>query len=200
MRLTAMVMAAIMTAGIAEARGAEPVAAKDETRKLTVCMDGAAGPAPTIARMTVTQMFASIGVTISWRTEMANCPVEAIEISLSNKTEQTLRPAALAYALPYEGTHIVVFYDRIQRMGNPRVAPRVMAHVMAHEITHILENIVRHSAQGVMKARYSDDDIRAMDRKPLAFAKEDVDLIYIGLAFRAAHPADAVTVAANPQE
>ena len=108
--MTAVVM---MTAGTAaQARGPEA----NETRKLTVCMDGAAGPVPTVARLTVSEMFAGIGVAITWRTQMAGCPVGALKISLSNKTEETLRPGALAYALPYEGTHIVVFYDRIQRI------------------------------------------------------------------------------------
>jgi len=177
---TALIMAAIMTAAALQARGAD----QNETRKLAVCMDGAPGPEPTVARMTVSQMFAGIGVAIDWHTQMADCPADALKISLSNKTPETLRPGALAYALPYEGTHIVVFYDRIQRMGSLRSAPRVMAHVMAHEITHILEGIVRHSESGVMKARWSDDELRAMARKPLAFASEDVDLIYRGLAYR----------------
>lgn len=198
MKLTAILTVAITMASVAQARGAEPVATKDETRKLTVCMDGASGPAPTVARLTVSQMFAGIGVAITWRTQMAGCPAGALRVSLSMKTEETLRPGALAYALPYEGTHIVVFYDRIQRMGSLRNAPRVMAHVIAHEVSHILEGIVRHSEEGVMKARWSDNDLRAMERKPLAFAPEDVDLIYTGLEYRATHPVNAVTVAASP--
>ena len=32
-------------------------------------------------------------------------------------------PEALAYALPYEGTHIVVFYDRLQERGQPNGCP-----------------------------------------------------------------------------
>ena len=182
-KLTALMIAATMTATALRAR-----AAQNETRKLAICMDGVPGPEPTVARMTVSQMFAGIGVAIDWHAQMAGCPADTLKISLSNKTPETLRPGALAYTLPYEGTHIVVFYDRIQRMGSLRSAPRVMAHVIAHEITHILEGIVRHSESGVMKARWSDDDLRAMARKPLAFAAEDVELIYMGLAYRATHP------------
>ena len=193
-KLTALIIAATMTATALQARGED----QNETRKLAICMDGAAGQEPSMARLTVSQMFAGIGVAIDWHTHMAGCPAGALKISLSNKTPETLQPGALAYALPYEGTHIVVFYDRIQRMGGLRSAPRVMAHVMAHEITHILEGIVRHSASGVMKARWSDDELRAMARKPLAFAAEDVDLIYRGLAYRATHPVDAVAAGANP--
>jgi hypothetical protein len=194
MRLTAMMMAMMMTAEVSQARGAEPEAA----RRLTICMDGAAGSDLTVARLIVSQMFAGIGVAIDWHTQMAGCPAGALKISLSHMTEKTLRPSALAYALPYEGTHIVVFYDRIQRMGSLRSAPHIMAHVIAHEITHVVGRVDRHSLSGVMKARWSDEELRAMERKPLAFTAEDVDLIYMGLTYRAEHAADTVTVAANP--
>lgn len=189
MRLTVIMMTTMMMTKALHARGADQDAAQGNARILTVCMDDAPGPVPTVARMFVAQMFAGIGVRIHWRARLAECPAGALKISLSNKTEETLHPGALAYALPYEGTHIVVFYDRILGMGNLRSVPRVMAHVIAHEIGHILERTVRHSADGVMKARWSNDDIHAMQRKPLAFATEDVDLIYMGLAYRAAHPA-----------
>jgi hypothetical protein len=198
MRLRAKVMTmtivAALAGGVLQARGA----GQDGAHKLTVCMNEAPGLGPSVARLLVAQMFAGIGVGINWRTRLAECPAGALKISLSNKTPETLRPGTLAYALPYEGTHIVVFYDRILGMGSPRSAPHVMAHVMAHEITHILQGIVRHSAAGVMKARWSDDDVRAMQRKPLSFATADVDLIYTGLAYRAAHLAGTATVAANP--
>ena len=92
---------------------------------------------------------------------------------------------SLAYALPYEGTHIVVFQDRILRMRGVHSVPRLLAHVMAHEITHILEGIGRHSGEGVMKAHWTKDDFVAMARKPLEFAKDDVELIQAGLVRRA---------------
>jgi hypothetical protein len=198
MTVTAMMMtAATIAAAGAQPRVAPQNAAPGNARKLTVCMNEAAGAAPAMARKTVSQMFAGIGVTIDWRTQRGDCPADALKIRLSNKTEETLRPGALAYALPYEGTHIVVFYDRIQQMGNPRFAPRVMAHVIVHEITHITERVARHSSEGVMKARWSGGDLRVMERKLLAFDAADVDLIYAGLEYRAAHPADTVSMAAK---
>src|SRR5580698_9505171 len=56
----------------------------------------------------------------------------------------------LAYALPYEGTHIVIFYDRAQAaMPDPEGVAQLLAHVLAHEVTHVLEGVSRHSAEGV---------------------------------------------------
>jgi len=58
---------------------------------------------------------------------------------------------------------------------------------MVHEITHILQGEARHSAEGIMKARWTPDDLAAMGVKPLTFTAEDVDLIYQGMDYREAH-------------
>lgn len=55
---------------------------------------------------------------------------------------------------------------------------------MVHEITHILEGVNDHSPEGIMKARWTDADIKGMIVKPLSFAPRDVRLIHIGLADR----------------
>jgi hypothetical protein len=94
-----------------------------------------------------------------------------------------LKPGALAYALPYEGSHIVVFWDRVQATTGPRV-PALLAHVLAHEITHILEGFCRHSESGLMKAHWDVSSYRMMNSETLPFAGEDVELIYAGLARR----------------
>jgi hypothetical protein len=54
------------------------------------------------------------------------------------------------------------------------------------KITHILEGVTRHSAYGVMKARWVIEDYSQMQLKSLEFADEDIDLIYRGLAVREA--------------
>jgi hypothetical protein len=69
----------------------------------------------------------------------------------------------------------------------------LLAHVLVHEITHVLEGISRHSATGIMKDRWDDNDYSEMRRKPLRFAQEDVNLIYDGLKARQARVATAVT-------
>ncbi len=127
-------------------------------------------------------MFASIGVQVDWRCgEPRSSFEQALAIQLATNTPKDEKPGALAYAKPYEGVHIVVFWDRIQ-FG---LAPRgLLAHVMAHEITHILEGASRHSETGIMKAQWTDEDHRAMLIQPLRFAPVDVDLIHQGLAAR----------------
>jgi len=128
------------------------------------------------------QMFAGIGVKIDWR---GGRPLagqkRAIEIEMVGNAPKSLPPGAMASAMPYEGVHIQIFWDRIKRPPSPY---RVLAHVMVHEITHILEGVARHSAEGIMKARWSDDDFGAIGITPLSFAPEDVLMIHDGLKTR----------------
>jgi hypothetical protein len=150
-------------------------------------MQGAITPEDAaLARWVASRMFAAIGVTIDWRRGFSGCPSRAIMINLTDNTPTSLLPGALAYALPYEGTHIRVFSDRITQNYNKALVPRLMGHVLAHEITHILEGVSRHSAYGVMKARWVSWDYSRMQVKSLEFTDEDIDLIYRGLAVREA--------------
>ena len=103
---------------------------------------------------------------------------------LSDSSPSMPNSEALAIAPPYEGS-IVVFLDRVRELIRHR-GPSVMAHVLVHEITHVLEGINRHSATGIMKARWNSNDYGEMRHKPLPFAEEDVGLIYYGLKVRRA--------------
>ena len=162
----------------------------DETRgpmqsSVTVCIEGGFPAIVGHARDVVSQMFAGIDVQIDWR--WRKCPADSIRISLRVFTRANEQPGALAYALPYEGKHIVIFYDRVRTEVEPSRVPALLAHVIAHEIGHILEGVNSHSKSGVMKARWSADDYLDMAWKPLPFAPEDVFLIHRGLEQRAKH-------------
>jgi hypothetical protein len=106
-------------------------------------------------------------------------------------TPVNLHSDALAYTRPYEGIHIQILWNRIETTSSPT---KLLAHVMVHEITHILEGIDRHSAEGVMKARWVAADFEAMAFKTLRFAPEDVVIIRAGLKARNA----AVMAAIRP--
>lgn len=153
-------------------------------RSVTVCLESGPFAGVLQARSVASEIFAAIGVTIIWRQGLPGGPSNTIIVSLDGATPADLMPGSLAYALPYEGTHIRVFYDRIAETHYEREIPRVLGHVLAHEITHIVQGVSRHSATGVMKARWGQRDFDRMDWKLLEFTAEDVDLIYRGLAAR----------------
>jgi hypothetical protein len=105
-------------------------------------------------------------------------------ITFSDDEPTSLLPGALAYAKPFEGTHIVVFYDRVK--NRPGSASCLLGHVIAHEVAHILQGLTRHSESGIMKAQWDGADYKQMTWKPLQFTDEDVMLIYSGLKLREA--------------
>jgi len=126
------------------------------------------------------KLFADAGVRIKW---CYSHPTEdAISIEFSERTPNDYRPGSMAFALPYEGVHITVFYDRISRTTLNDLLPTVLGYVLAHEITHVLQRIDRHSETGVMKAHWTNGDLDKMVSKRLSFTAEDIELIRRGLA------------------
>ena len=182
MRILGVMTMAMMTAASAGA------AAQRMERTVTVCSGMGNDFAIPRAQSIAAGMFAGIGVLIDWKSERA-CPPDAIRIGFSQHTDRDFLPEALAYAKPYEGVNIVVFYDRLQQRGQPNRLPGLLAHVMAHEITHILQGVHRHSESGVMKAGWTTDDFNEMAFKPLPFTPLDVELIHNGLDAREIHMA-----------
>jgi hypothetical protein len=153
-------------------------------RQVTVCMGhtenlGLENQAEVVA----SDIFAGIGVKILWHSPR-QCPAEAILVTFSNDEPASLLRGALAYAMPFDGTHIVVFYDRVK--NRPGSVSCLLGHVIAHEVAHILQGLMRHSESGIMKAQYTGADYRQMTWEPLQFTDEDVMLIHNGLKVREA--------------
>jgi hypothetical protein len=154
---------------------------------LTVCVEGGPGlPIVSLAEGVTSRMFAAIGVEIRWKLLSPSCPKDAIVVTHSYHTPAKLLPGALAYALPYQGTTIRLFMDRIQKERGCRDDAYVLAHVMAHEITHILQGMSRHSTAGVMKPHWGATDYSEMLFRTLSFTPLDVDLIHAGMKHRSA--------------
>jgi hypothetical protein len=171
-------------------------------RQVTVCMSGSGNVAlENRAKVVASGILAGGGVKIAWHSP-SNCPREGILITLSNDTPVGLHPGALAYAQPYDGTHVVVFYDRVKNqpgilpLAKPVFVASLLGHVMVHEVTHILQGVVRHSESGVMKQQWTGVDYAEMSGKPLQFTDEDVVLIQLGFKAREARLA-AVAVRAT---
>jgi len=180
-----------MIAGACSQSGA---AGQTADQRVNVCVENVIGfDSLPLAQQTASKMFAEAGVKFYWHRGLAGCPLPAILISLSNQAPSDVPADALAYALPFDGSHIVILSDRLQRRVQPAEISSLLAHVLVHEITHILQGISRHSASGVMKAHWDGPDYQTMRFKPLTFAPEDIDLIRRGLAAWAARAAQAAS-------
>jgi hypothetical protein len=137
-----------------------------------------------VAQRLASEIFASAGVQLVWPRDCRSCPDADILVSLSFHTPGDQHPDAMAYALPYEGTHIVVFYDRVQQKVEPSRAPILLAYVLVHEITQMLQRTMHYWGSGIMKEYWDSMDLFEMGRKPLGFADEDLGLIRLGLDWR----------------
>lgn len=151
---------------------------------VTVCLNPGAHPADFyLAKGTASRILLDAGVRLNWRGEW-NCatdPGRVVRIRVSEETPAALNPGALGTALPYEGTNIVVFYDRVWSHCRPSAVPVVLGHVMAHEIVHVLEGIACHSREGLMKAEWTGRDDAAMRLGKLRLSDWDITLIHAGL-------------------
>jgi len=153
-----------------------------ESKKLTICMEstGSHVAMQNEGRRIAARIFAAIGVEIQWR-DLRGCPSNAIQISFSGRIPAGFRADALAYAMPYDGIHIVLLLDRVKDSVAPGAAGYLLGYTIAHEVTHVLEGIARHSTSGIMKAHWDLADHRQIVNGSLGSAPEDVELIYRGL-------------------
>jgi hypothetical protein len=151
--------------------------------RVAVCSELGNGFAIARAESVAASIYKTIGVQIDWR-RPTSCPQGAIQIDYSYHTDPFFMAGFEAYARPFEGIHILIFYDRIKQQSLPNEFPTVLGHVMAHEIGHILEGAERHSETGIMKAKMSPADFSAMAFHPLGFTEIDAKLIHQGLEAR----------------
>ena len=161
-------------------------AAPPQSRFVKACIVRNGVPPEEVEQATIKAVviFRQAKVGLTWTLDNSkSCAVrrdEAIVVSFSNKTPSRFMPGAQAYALPFEGKHIEVFYDRVK---SPTTSARaaVLAYVLLHEITHILQGIERHSETGIMKAAWSRNDYATMQNGVLCFTDADIDLIQNGI-------------------
>ena len=176
MKLTAMAtMAAFLACGVwaTDRQKAVVCIEKDELTEIV-----------NVASEIASKMFIPAHVALDWHRELRFCRESSgrvVIVSFSTRTSTNFMPGALAFALPYEGQHIVVFYDRIY-YANPQIRTVLLAHVIVHEIAHILQGIVHHSEEGIMKARWDRNDFAVMKLQPLTFTSTDLRLIRDGMA------------------
>jgi hypothetical protein len=162
-------------------------------RAVTACLNpGANGSMVYRGQATAAQILRKAGIQLEWGRDQRACAQgNGIVFTVSLETPPNEVPGALAVALPFEGTRVILYYDRVLRAAGPAAAPALLGHVLAHEIVHILQGVDVHSASGIMKPRWDKRDYDAMQRAPLALTQEDLTLIDRGLGWRASRRTSA---------
>jgi hypothetical protein len=171
-------LGAVMMMGLTATGWANP------PQSVTVCLKGAREKYVSASTQMASEIFVAAGVEVDWR-DAGDCPSSpnVINVIFSFFVPADYRPGALAYALPFEGTTINIFYNRIAHRA-PDWTRQLLAYVLVHEITHILQGVSHHSKDGIMKAVWSNDEFKAMRTRSLGFAAEDVTMIDLGLQAR----------------
>ena len=138
------------------------------------------------ARQMAAQMFAGAGFALEWCERAKSCRdwEHRLIVTLEAEADSGVRPGVMAKAFPFGQRNVRIFLDRVRQVVNPLRQAALLAHVLAHEITHLLQGCDRHSRTGVMKARWEEADIAAMQRSPLELEAHDIHLIRMGLGDR----------------
>ena len=185
----------------APARAKLPIAAgQPQDSVVTVCL--MTNPDRTVmdaAATLASRMFAAIGVKLEWY-EPRGCPAEKpapVFVVIAVRTPKSYLPGSLGEALPQEGRHVWVFYDRVCRATPKGSATPLLAHVLVHEIAHVLQGVSRHSESGILKARWSEREIAQMTELPLSFTPADILLIHRGMEERRMRAASNALAAAG---
>jgi hypothetical protein len=132
------------------------------------------------------QIFQRIGVKLRWSCEqsMFAQPEHSktfILIRLAGNSPKHLYKGALGYAQPYanSGVRVVILYDRVEMlvMNRPLSASAILGYVFAHEIGHLLSGVAVHADRGLMRAKWTSDDLNSIAIRSLSFAPRDAELI-----------------------
>lgn len=140
------------------------------------------------ARGIVDEAYADIGVRVIWRvgkTPPLACEKQPgrrqIVFDFLDGVVKGPTSEALAFANPYQqrGPCVTLLMDRLKNEveRNPETTGLLLGHVLAHEIAHVLQGIARHSETGILKARWSKQEIEGMWRARLHFTAYDAELI-----------------------
>ena len=151
--------------------------------------DQLSGPEGCAVRDVVDGMLAGAGVSIAWVEGKpkdgngAGVPL-VVHLRLARVATNAYSAGALANSTPFAPgvKTITVLYDRVRTIAGTRARqPHILAHVLAHELGHILIGTNGHSPTGVMKARWSSEDLLEMEKRQLKFTSGDLNLIREGL-------------------
>ncbi|MCU1237918.1 MAG: hypothetical protein JWP63_5885 [Candidatus Solibacter sp.] len=178
-------MIALATA-IAFAGGLTARIVNDPNREIGVCLERSTQELIE-ASLGVSRLFKSINVNVKWLDPLACKDTPGvIYIVLCYDSPKDQDPRSLGYALPYDGTRIVILMDHLRASARFGPERNRLTYVLVHEITHLLQGISRHSQTGIMKAHWTRSDQYDISMGTLRFATEDMELIHYGMAARLA--------------
>jgi hypothetical protein len=193
-------------------------AAESDELQITIT-DQAGTPSLLIvdAHVRAARVLAAAGIKSSWKlcpaasTQPGHSPCGgagnlalSIRILSSEKARQwPIAPSSCGIALTgAEGEHgflAIIDGGCVTNLARPTSESRaaVLGHVMAHEIGHLLLGSGSHSPNGLMRTRWTADEMALLVRGSLRFSPEDSERLRRSLSIRAAAPRSGGITAAK---
>jgi len=119
------------------------------------------------------------GIRVDWKRGRPQSAPTGLErtrltIEIVSSAPDSASPTALATTT---STSIRLFWDRLTPLmrTHPQADRAILGHVMAHEILHALEGPGSHEDEGLMKATWTREDLKKMQRTQLAFGPHTAD-------------------------
>jgi hypothetical protein len=141
------------------------------------------------AEQQATRIFDAAGTEIAWQ----ECPCSGnlgsldfmlrIVPRLFGSTRNPFREDNLGFAAVDEdgGILATVFYHRVEVLTRGGNTSKLLGHAIAHEIGHLLLGSKAHTDKGIMRAYWSKDYLKSINRGQLLFTPEQVNLIHTHL-------------------
>ena len=136
------------------------------------------------AELMASLMFHRIGVKVQWHRGLGSCPYSPnppMYVKYDVNEPKDFDAGTLGWAMPFEGMHVNIYYNRIANAGKVEI----LAHLLVHELSHLMQGLATHADAGIMKAVWDHYDLHQMQLLPLQFTNTDVQMIHKGLEDRA---------------
>jgi hypothetical protein len=154
---------------------------------LTVAIhNGASVPEATLksAKVEVERLFSAASLTIAW---VSTIERGTFGIQVTVRRQPGRGPGGMASSAlgatveedHRQGGSSFVFYERVLTFAHDhhRSVDAILAYTIAHEMGHLLLPAPAHTATGLMKAEWSDDDIRHIASDPQPFTQIQATLM-----------------------
>jgi hypothetical protein len=115
-----------------------------------------------------------------------------IVVEVAGETPAHFHRGALGYAKPYaaSGARAVAFYDRVASMisDEPAAGSALFGYVLVHEVGHVLSGVAAHTEGGIMRARWSTDDLYRIFSRRMKLSADDARMMRASSWTRARKP------------
>jgi hypothetical protein len=143
------------------------------------------------AKVNVERIYAGAGISMIWASgiEPGTFGIQVVLRRQPSGGPGAMAPSALGTTVGDDhrrGGLCFVFYERVLTFAHQHHRPVavILAYAIAHEFGHVLLPAPAHASAGLMKAEWSDDDIRHLATDDRIFTPDQIALIRAAIEAR----------------